>query len=135
VTLVMFGLDVEKLAVFGIIALIVIGPKELPTVMRSVGRIVRKVTSFRDEIHRHLQDLTREVDAGSDTLGLRQIDRRGALDFNNNSAIPEKGELPRRNDDMAPEAVAEAFAYASPEMRAYLAPEDAPATDRHESAE
>jgi sec-independent protein translocase protein TatB len=130
----MFGIDVEKLLVVAVIALVVIGPKELPMVMRSVGRIVRKATSVRDEIQRQLRELVKMDELDAVGRDLDQLGRSASLDFANNPAIAVRGSLPGEETGVAREAITDELAYASPEMRAYLAPEESPSAKSSESA-
>lgn len=53
----MFGLDGSELAVIAVVALVVIGPKDLPRVMRMVGQWVAKA-----------RGMSRHVRAGFDTM-------------------------------------------------------------------
>lgn len=67
----MFELDWGKLLIIGIVALIVIGPKELPAVLRTLGqwtaKLRRMATEFQNQFHEamreaELADLKKEVD-------------------------------------------------------------------------
>jgi sec-independent protein translocase protein TatB len=55
----MFGIDVEKLAIIGVVALIVIGPERLPAVARTVGTLIgraqRYLADVRAEVTREMQ--------------------------------------------------------------------------------
>jgi sec-independent protein translocase protein TatB len=121
----MFGFDVEKLFLFGVIALVVIGPKELPTVMRSAGRLVRKIRSVRDEIERQFFEFTKDAELDAVKRDLDEIGSAAKLDFANNPAIAMRGHLPGQAAGAESEAMAIERAYASPEMRTYLAPDAA----------
>jgi sec-independent protein translocase protein TatB len=58
----MFDIDWEKLVVIGIVALIVIGPKELPTVMRSLGQWMGKIRRMAAEFQGQFQEALREAE-------------------------------------------------------------------------
>ena len=58
----MFDFDVSKLLVFGIIALVVIPPKDLPRVMRTVGQYVGKMRRMAAEFQGQFRDAMREAD-------------------------------------------------------------------------
>jgi sec-independent protein translocase protein TatB len=58
----MFELDWGKLVVIGVIALIVIGPKELPTVLRTAGRWMGKVRRMASEFQGQFQEALREAE-------------------------------------------------------------------------
>src|ERR1700730_5004124 len=58
----MFDLDFGKLVVIGIIALIAIGPKELPAVLRPVGQWMTKVRRMAAEFQGQFQEAMREAE-------------------------------------------------------------------------
>ncbi|HUZ92102.1 MAG TPA: twin-arginine translocase TatA/TatE family subunit [Methylocella sp.] len=58
----MFDFDAGKLIVIGIVALIVIGPKELPRVMRQVGQAAAKMRRMAAEFRGQFMDAMREAD-------------------------------------------------------------------------
>lgn len=79
----MFDLSWGELVLIGLVALIVIGPKELPTVLRTVGQWVTKVRRMASEFQGQFQeairesefaDLKKQVDSIGDPL-------RGVSDF------------------------------------------------------
>ncbi len=67
----MFDISWTEFLLIGIVALIVIGPKELPAVMRSLGQWTRKIrslaTDFQNQFHEAMReaemaDLKKQVD-------------------------------------------------------------------------
>ena len=58
----MFDIGWTEMAVIAFLALIVIGPKDLPRAMQSVGRWVRKARSLTREFQAGLDDMVREAD-------------------------------------------------------------------------
>lgn len=58
----MFDIGGIELVIIGIIALIVVGPKDLPRLVRSVSGIFRKIKALSREFRSGLDDLAREVD-------------------------------------------------------------------------
>lgn len=58
----MFDIGGIELLIIGIIALVVVGPKDLPRLVRSVSGVFRKVKSLSHEFRSGLDDLAREVD-------------------------------------------------------------------------
>lgn len=67
----MFDISWTEFLLIGIVALVVIGPKELPTVMRTLGQWIRKLrgmaSEFQNQFHEamreaELSDLKKEVD-------------------------------------------------------------------------
>jgi sec-independent protein translocase protein TatB len=58
----MFDLDWGKLALIGAIALIVIGPKDLPKALRMAGFWVRKARSMASEFQSSVEQMAREAE-------------------------------------------------------------------------
>ena len=56
----MFDFDASKLIVLGILALIFIGPKELPKVLRQVGQYIAKMRRMAGEFQTQFSDAMRE---------------------------------------------------------------------------
>ena len=80
----MFDIGWSELLVIGIVALVVIGPKELPGVLRTLSQMMGKVRRMASEFQGQFQeamreadmaDLKKQVDALSETA-------RGVTDFN-----------------------------------------------------
>lgn len=55
-----FGIGSSELVIIAVIALIVIGPKDLPKVLRTIGQFTSKMRSMAREFQRHLDEATRE---------------------------------------------------------------------------
>jgi sec-independent protein translocase protein TatB len=60
----MFDFDAGKLIIVGIVALIVIGPKELPRVMLQVGQAAAKMRRMAAELRSQFMDAMREAEIG-----------------------------------------------------------------------
>ena len=58
----MFDIGWGELVVIGIVALIAIGPKELPTVLRTLGQYMGKVRRMAAEFQGQFQDAMREAE-------------------------------------------------------------------------
>ena len=58
----MFGLNWGELIVIGIVALIAIGPKELPTVLRTIGHWMGKMRRMANEFQSQFQEALREAE-------------------------------------------------------------------------
>lgn len=93
----MFGIGWTEFVVIGVVALIAIGPKELPGVLRMIGQMVGKVRRMANEfqgqfqeamreaemadVHKELADLTKSatdignIDPVADANASREIDR------------------------------------------------------------
>ena len=58
----MFDVGWSELVVVGVVALVVIGPKELPGVIRTVGKAVGKLRTMAGEFRGQFDDAMREAD-------------------------------------------------------------------------
>lgn len=58
----MFDIAWSELALIAAVALIVIGPKDLPRVMRNLGQWMRRARSMAAEFQRNLDDMMREAE-------------------------------------------------------------------------
>jgi sec-independent protein translocase protein TatB len=85
----MFNFGWGELVVIGIVALIAIGPKELPTVLRTLGQWIGKVRRMANEFQGQFQEALREAefadlkkhadDISSSVSELGQIDPIGDM--------------------------------------------------------
>ncbi len=57
----MFDIGWSELLIIAVVALIVIGPKELPEVMRNVGRAINKMRRSADDFRRHFEESARDT--------------------------------------------------------------------------
>ena len=55
----MFDLGWQELMLIALIALVVVGPKDLPRVVRSVSDIIRRVRGMATEFHSSLEEVAR----------------------------------------------------------------------------
>jgi sec-independent protein translocase protein TatB len=58
----MFDIGWSELVVIGVVALIVIGPKELPSVLRNIGQAMSKLRSMASEFQGQFQEALREAE-------------------------------------------------------------------------
>ena len=58
----MFGLGWGEMVVIGIVALIAIGPKELPTVLRTIGHWMGKIRRMANEFQGQFHEALREAE-------------------------------------------------------------------------
>ncbi|MEM9879079.1 MAG: Sec-independent protein translocase protein TatB [Pseudomonadota bacterium] len=56
----MFDLGMSEMAVLGAVALIVVGPKDLPKLARSIGQIYSKMRNLAGEFRGALDQIARE---------------------------------------------------------------------------
>jgi sec-independent protein translocase protein TatB len=79
----MFGIDSPELLVIAIVALVVIGPKELPGMLRSWGKWMAKARGMASEFRGHVDEMVRQseldevkkqLEAASGGLDLQSLD-------------------------------------------------------------
>ena len=58
----MLGLDFSEILIIGVVALIVVGPKELPQLMRTIGRWAGKARRMASEFQGQMNEAIREAD-------------------------------------------------------------------------
>lgn len=130
----MFDLGFGELLVLGIVALIVVGPKDLPGMFRTVGRFTGKAKAMAREF-------TSAMNAAADEAGVRDIDRtiraaanpaKAATDAVRNtatSALKPGGETEKLSAERQEQAkkIREATAKAATERKAREAEEAAKA--------
>jgi len=56
----MFGIDSPELLIIAVVALIVIGPKELPNMLRGWGKWMSKMRGMASEFRGHVDDMVRQ---------------------------------------------------------------------------
>ena len=58
----MFDFDVGKLLLVGVIALVLVGPKDLPRVLRAVGEALARARRIRSDFRNAVADFTAIAD-------------------------------------------------------------------------
>jgi sec-independent protein translocase protein TatB len=89
----MFEFDAGKLIIIGIVALIVIGPKELPRVMRHVGEAMAKMRRMAAEFRGQLLDAMRESEIDDIKAGIEKLAENTKPDFGDEPVAQIKAEL------------------------------------------
>jgi sec-independent protein translocase protein TatB len=129
-----FGIGYTELVVIALVAIIVIGPKDLPRVLRGLGRMTTKMRSMAREFQGHM-------DAAMKEAGLDEVKKEIQTIKNPLSSVKESisSELKKQDegfknyfgslkDDVKPAAPAVAAAE-TPAVPAPPAPVEAPAPD------
>ncbi len=104
----MFDIGWSELLVIGVVALVVIGPKELPAVLRTIGQWVGKVRRMASEFQGQFQDAMREAEMADlkKTFDDATTAKDYGLDFSAIGNIKQDmekavGELPASATDMS----------------------------------
>jgi sec-independent protein translocase protein TatB len=69
----MFDFAWSEIALIGIVGLIFIGPKDMPTAIRAVTDILKKGRKLAGEFQTHVDEMVREADLGEARDSLRQL--------------------------------------------------------------
>lgn len=77
----MFGIGWPELLVIGIVAVVVIGPKDLPPLMRQIGRWSRKAHAMFAEFRQHWEDIPNQVDLASMEKEADRLQKEGYQRF------------------------------------------------------
>ena len=74
----MLDIGWSEMLVIVVVAIIVIGPRDLPGVLRTVGRWIGKVRSLSREFQRNLNDIARETEFDEVQRTIRETTNLGA---------------------------------------------------------
>jgi sec-independent protein translocase protein TatB len=127
----MFDISWTEFLLIGVVALVVIGPKELPAVMRTMGQWTRKVRGMATEFQNQFQEAMREAemadlkkqvdDMASDIKdidplkGVREDIESAGKDVERSLAsTPEQAALPAAGGEPAPAEAASVSALEAP---------------------
>ena len=119
----MFDFDLSKMILVGVVALVVVGPKELPAVLRALARALAKLRRVQASVRTAVDTLV--ADAGLDSVDreLEGLGKTMRVNIALNPTTAMRGGLPSSGSSGArPEAEEEEPQFVSPEMQAYLAP-------------
>jgi sec-independent protein translocase protein TatB len=89
----MFDLSFAELALIVIVAVIFIGPKDLPVVLRAVSKALKSIRGFGRELHKAFDDLSKES-------GVADIEREVRMLQGDDGKLYESYDMPqlRRQD-------------------------------------
>ena len=78
----MFDIDAGKLLILGVIALVVLGPKELPRVMRQVGSALSKMRRMAAEFQTQFMDAVKESEMEELKKDMQKLSEQAKVDIN-----------------------------------------------------
>src|SRR5262245_50307640 len=134
----MFDIGWSELLVIGIVALIAIGPKELPAVLRTVGQWMGKIRRMASEFQGQFQEAMREAemadlkkqvdDMTSTASSFTNFDPTGTVRNEIETAVADKPAQPESATPTAPEPASAPPppAESKPDQPAAAAPTPAP---------
>lgn len=98
----MFDIGWSEFLLIGVVALIVIGPKELPTVLRTFGQWVRKARKMAGEFQGQFQEVLREAEMGDLKQSFDEV-RQAASGFSARGIMSSVSDALRIDDLDKPE--------------------------------
>jgi sec-independent protein translocase protein TatB len=107
----MFDVGWSELVVIGVVALIVIGPKELPAVLRAVGQWTTKIRRMAGEFQSQFQEAMREAEMSDLKKQVAELDAAAkgiATDFDPLDLKEATKWEPKAPPESDPSAVSEA---------------------------
>ena len=116
-----FGVGYTELLVIAVVALIVVGPKDLPKLLRHLGQFTASVRRMAAEFQRHLDEVAREADVDKVTSEIREATK---LDLGEGEIRKAAADLRTALENTAPAADPHAPA---PTSSSPAAPEPSPA--------
>ena len=125
----MFDIGWSELVVIGVVALIAIGPKELPGVLRSVGQWTGKIKRMAAEFQGQFQDAMREADMADIKKEVDQLTGSVSQYTNFDPLAETKKELQSVFDDKPAEPAVSDAAVSDPTPRIDVPPVEIPAAD------
>ncbi len=93
----MFDIGWSEMAVILVVALVVIGPKDLPKVARQLGKWSGKARSMAREFQRSLEDMAREAELDDIKNELQKV-QRGGLSQTIRDTVDPGGEIEKAFD-------------------------------------
>ena len=85
----MFGVDTSELLVVAVVALLFIGPKELPRVMMQVGRWIGKVRGYARHFTSGIENVIREAELEEMEKKWREENQRILAQYPSDGDYPE----------------------------------------------
>ncbi len=83
----MFGVDTSELLLIAVIALVFIGPKDLPRAMRTVGRFVGKIRGMARHFTSGIDAMVREAELEEMEKQWREENERIMREFPGNAGV------------------------------------------------
>ena len=82
----MFDIGMIEMFVIVVMAIIVVGPKDLPKLLRTIGRFVSKVRSMGQELQTSIKHMADEVEMEEVT---RKLNEAGNISLDDNDVKPD----------------------------------------------
>jgi sec-independent protein translocase protein TatB len=96
----MFDFAGSEIAVIGVVALVLIGPKDMPIAIRTIARTLKKVRRLAGEFQQHMDEMVCEADLGDVQSTFRDLSSMNLKQVIAN-AVDHDGSLSRAFDEPA----------------------------------
>ncbi len=98
----MFDFDIGKMLVFGIVALAVIPPKDLPRVMRTVGKYVGQMRRMASDFQGQFMEAMREADVESVKKEFAALEASAKVNSSFDPVMAMRSEITKAVEDNKP---------------------------------
>jgi sec-independent protein translocase protein TatB len=122
----MFDIGWSELVVIGVVALIAIGPKELPGVLRAVGQWMGKIRRMASEFQGQFQEAMREAEMADLKKSVDEMTETAKSYTNFDPIGIVRNEIESLSADKSPAPTAEAAAPTTSEAAPAAMPDTAP---------
>ena len=76
----MLDIGFPEFLLISFVLLIVVGPKDLPKVLRSISSFIRKIKSMASQFHSGIDDLANEAEISDLRKEVNKIDKKSIID-------------------------------------------------------
>lgn len=79
----MFDFSWSQIMLIGVVALVLIGPKDLPIALRAISNMIKKARGMAAEFHTHVDDMMKSADlkdVKDQFTGIRNFDLRSEIE-------------------------------------------------------
>jgi len=110
--------DWNEIVLIGVVALIVIGPKELPAVLRTIGQWTTKIRRMAGEFQSQFQEAMREAEMADLKKQVEEVSHAAKVVSSDFKLEPQPGPEPDAASATTPESPAVAAPSETPEVAA-----------------
>ena len=134
----MFDIGWSEMAIIMLVAIIIIGPKDLPRVARTIGQWTGKARAMAREFHRSLDDMAREAELDDIKKSIEKAGSSNSISKAITESVDPDGELERAfdvSDKPKPAIAAPAPSHGKEETASGSPAEDQPKPEKTTSSD
>ena len=136
----MFDFAWSELGLVALVAVLILGPKQLPQAMRTMARVVRKIRGMASEFQGHFNDMIRDAELEDVQKSVQKLSSTN-ISSEVSKMIDPKGEIndalkvdpikeSKDSDSDALSEPQEALSIETPESKPVTEPEESPSASR-----